>query len=412
MSPKQIARRRWSERYLEVLRTLAAEFQSGSGAAAIAAKLFHRDWPQIRAAQAWAAASGTHDQIAWEMCVGFATCGSSGTGAALRDVSQPPLDRIRWLEAGLAAARSTANRRAEAVILYDLGLTVPEWYGVAKSIEYAMQARQLFHELGDYHNECAALNLIGLAHTHSGSPQLAVEHHEQSLAIARAEDHQADEVFALRCLADVHARLSDAEKAGEHFEIALAIVRRMGDMPEEVAILTRVGKLQSATGNVDAARDSLSQAASLLSNELLETCDDLSIANELGLALVLADDSRGLTLLNAAVAIFETRRDFSGVGRVYVNLGIAHFRLRQCEEAAKAFEHAIARLEVHGPRVLAGLAHLQLARCHVETGNADSAAAAYADASRFFREIGDQKRFGQTLAEASNHLGWLETSTR
>src|ERR1700694_2114717 len=97
---------RWARHYLDVLGQPAALYQRGGDSARSSVEQFDREWPQIRARQAWAAANAEAWQAAAELCAVYGTSGSSGTGAPLRDLRQSPLERIAWLEAGVGAARS------------------------------------------------------------------------------------------------------------------------------------------------------------------------------------------------------------------------------------------------------------------------------------------------------------------
>jgi tetratricopeptide (TPR) repeat protein len=77
--------------------------------------------------------------------------------------------------------------------------------------------------MGDSAGECAALGSLGVAFKNLGKLQLAIEHHEQALFIARQANDRYREGVALGNLGLAHQALGEPTRAIDFFRAALEI---------------------------------------------------------------------------------------------------------------------------------------------------------------------------------------------
>ena len=107
---------RHAEHYMAVLAAANALYLKGGEGVLQGLALFDLERANIEAGQAWAAGRADRDDAAARLCSSY-----PNAGAYVLDLRQHPRDRIRWLEAALAAARRLKDRRAEGVHLGNLG---------------------------------------------------------------------------------------------------------------------------------------------------------------------------------------------------------------------------------------------------------------------------------------------------
>jgi hypothetical protein len=91
--------RRLAKYYLEELRRLEERYEQGNENISPALLQLVEQWPQIVIKQKWSAQHAKEDEEAAELCSAFAD------GSDLLNLHQDPIDRVRWSEAGLEAAR-------------------------------------------------------------------------------------------------------------------------------------------------------------------------------------------------------------------------------------------------------------------------------------------------------------------
>jgi len=77
---------------------------------------------------------------------------------------RPPVERIKWLQAPLAAARRSKDRHTETSLLGHAGTAYCHMGETQHAIKYHMQALTLAREIGERKKEEDALRGLGLAY--------------------------------------------------------------------------------------------------------------------------------------------------------------------------------------------------------------------------------------------------------
>jgi tetratricopeptide (TPR) repeat protein len=186
------AERRHAAHYVEVASAACGLYLKGGDAILDGLRLFDTEWANIQEGQAWAAAHAQENEEAAKFCSDY-----PGRTWHPLDLRLHPREHIKWLEAGLAAARRLKNRQAEGVYLGNLGLAYAHLGKARRAIEYYEQALAIHREIRDRRGEGQDLGNLGLAYADLGEPRRAIEYYERRLAIAREIGDQRGEGIGL-----------------------------------------------------------------------------------------------------------------------------------------------------------------------------------------------------------------------
>ena len=119
--------------------------------------LFELEWGNIQAGQGWAAAQADRDEAAAKVCSKYPDAGAYCLG-----LRQHARERVRWLEAALAAARRLKDRKSEGLHLGNLGTAYWDLGEARRAIQYNEQALAIHREIGDRRGEGAALGNLAM----------------------------------------------------------------------------------------------------------------------------------------------------------------------------------------------------------------------------------------------------------
>ena len=239
---------RHSAHYAEVLKQADDLFVEGGDSTLMGLAIFDAESENIRAGQRWAADNHGSASAARELCNRYGSVGSS-----IFMIRVHPTERIRWLEAGLQAARELNDRSAEAIHLGGLGIANDQLRQYRKVIEYYNQRLDIAQEQDDRRGEATALGNLGLSFHSLGEYRKAIEHLQRSLVISRESGNRRDEGRSLGGLGITHDRLGEHRRAIEFGEQHLAIARELGDRLGEGQSLGNLGSAYHALGENDKA---------------------------------------------------------------------------------------------------------------------------------------------------------------
>ena len=234
---------RHAAHYAAVLRTADELYKEGGDAMLQGLALLDREWGNIRAGQAWAAAHREVDENAAKLCSDYPGVGIYCLGLRLHSRAL-----IAWLNAAAAAAQSLEDREAQGAHLGNLGLTYANLGETRKAIECCEQALVVIREIGDRRAEGTTLGNLGLVYANIGRPGKAIELYEQALVISREVGERLDEGNALGNLGNAYADLGEPRKAIEFCGQALVISREVGDRLGEGRSLGNLGLAYAALG--------------------------------------------------------------------------------------------------------------------------------------------------------------------
>ncbi|MBE9542279.1 MAG: tetratricopeptide repeat protein, partial [Proteobacteria bacterium] len=193
------------------------------------------------------------------------------------------------------------NPQSHSVVLGNLGLAYSHLGQVEKAIEYYQKALVISKEIGDRRGEGNRLGNLGIAYSDLGQVEKAIEYYEQALVIAKEIGDRRGEGNALGNLGNAYSHLGQVEKAIEYYELVLVISKEIGDRRGEGAGLGNLGLAYIDLGQVEKAIDYYEQA--------------LVIAKEIG--------------------------DRRNEGYQFMNLGYAYSVLEQIEKAIDFYKQAL-----------------------------------------------------------------------
>lgn len=323
IAEQKLSQRRHAKHFLDILNSTNSLYKQGGQESRFGLGLFDREWSNIRAGQAWAAAQFNNDKAAADLCSSYPY-----NGIYCLNLRQHPRERIQWIEFGLSASRYLEDRYAEGHHLGNLGNAYADLGEVPRAIEFYEQALTIAREIGDRRGEGKSLGNLGLAYKALGETQRAIEFYEQDLTIAREIGDRHGEGSALGNLGNAYAALGDTRCAIETYEQHLTIAREVGDRSGEGSALGNLGNAYADLGEIRHAIELYEQR--------------LPIACEIG-------DRRGEgnalgNLGNAYAALGETR---SAIGFYEQHLTIAREIGDRLGEANSSWNFGLA-LEKEG----------------------------------------------------------------
>jgi tetratricopeptide (TPR) repeat protein len=279
-------RRRHAEHFLKVLNSADSLYQEGGQESRLGLALFDREWSNIRAGQAWAAAQFRYHKKAADLCSGY-----QDAGVYCIDLRLHPREKIQWLEIGIAASRYLGDREAEGRHLGNLGIVYKNLGEPRRSIELHEQRLTIAREIGDRKGEGSALGNLGVTYKTLGEPRRSIGFYEQQLIIVREIGDRRGEGNALGNLGLAYATLGELRRAIEFYEQALVIDREIGDRRGEGSDLGNLGIAYKNLGEPRRAFEFLEQHLTL-AREIGDRRGEGNALGNLGLAYATLGESR------------------------------------------------------------------------------------------------------------------------
>ncbi|MFJ1913622.1 tetratricopeptide repeat protein [Streptomyces sp. NPDC088147] len=209
------------------------------------------------------AADTGDDRLAWHLSAVLANAYSPSAPVA----DWPTVGRI-----GLAAARRLGDRRGEAQLLTELGMSHTRNNRLGESHENHSAALRIWRELGDRAGEAHSLNLIGLVHLHRRELTRAADLFEQAITAFREQDAAHWEATVLSNLAGAHDRAGRLPEAFTAARRALTSHRALNNPRGEGNILRLLSHLEREQGEAEkalaSARDAVDIALTLRDHRL------------------------------------------------------------------------------------------------------------------------------------------------
>jgi tetratricopeptide (TPR) repeat protein len=206
----------------------------------------------------------------------------------------------------LAIHRSLQNPREIAAALTNLATLHSQQGDLATARAYNEEALGIFRELGDRVGEAIGLLYLGELSVQQGSGG-ARELFEQCLAIARTIEHQELESDCERNLGEIALEAGDFRAAQTRFARSLKVCRDAEDKRGEALALWRLGRTDTATGELDLSARRFSEALCALqafemNAEVLDCLEDVA-----ELLQLLGEVENAVRMCAAVTAIREAR---------------------------------------------------------------------------------------------------------
>jgi tetratricopeptide (TPR) repeat protein len=336
---------RHAEHYLSVAALASQLFLGGGEGMLRGLGMIDREWSNIRAGQAWAAARAAEDDAAARLTNSY-----PNAGACCLDLRQHPRERMVWLEAALAAARRLKNRTDEGMHLANLGSICSDLGQNRRAIELLKSALAIEREIGNRRGEGTVLNNLGLAYANLSENRRAIEFYEPSLTIAREIGDAKGEASALSGLGHAYMALGETRRAIQCHEKALSIDREIGDRRGEGRDLGSLGLGYAALGETRRAIESYQQEL-VIDHEIGDRRGEGSALGNMGMVYnKLGDNHRAIELYEQHLAIAREISHRQAEGNALGNLGNAYADLGEPRRAIDFYGQNLVIVRETGDR--------------------------------------------------------------
>ena len=151
-------------------------------------------------------------------------------------------DRLEWHEAGLAATRALGRRKAEGVMLNDIGIAYSDLGQRDKALDYYQQALAIREEVGDRAGVAQTLNNIGLVYDALGQRDQALDYFQQALPIREEVGDRYGESITRYNMATVYRTEGRLAEAVAQLERVVELDRlvQYPDLESDMAFLAQV----------------------------------------------------------------------------------------------------------------------------------------------------------------------------
>jgi len=384
-----LARGRHSAHFLVVLRAANERYKEGHQGVTAGLAAYDADATQIAAGQGWAAA-GT-DEDAARLAMDY-----PGAGAYVLGLHLHPRERVRWLDAGLAAARRLGERGKEGNHLGNLGIAWRDLGKPHKAIGFYQQSLAIAREIGDRWSEGCALGNLGLAWSDLGEPRKAVCFYKDQLAVVREIGDRRGEGNALGNLGNAWRKHGDPREVTSFYERQLVIAREIGDRHGEGNALGGLGVAWSDLGEPRKAIE-LYEKSLTIAREIGDRHGEANVLGNLGSAWALLGDPReAMVFFEKSLIIAREVGDRRSEGNAIGSIGIACQDLDEPGKAIGFYEQYLAAVHETGDQfgeaavsfnlgqALETLGDVETARGHVQNALAifESMESPYAEEAR------------------------------
>jgi DNA-binding SARP family transcriptional activator/tetratricopeptide (TPR) repeat protein len=171
---------------------------------------------------------------------------------------------LEYLEEAARVFGQLGDQSGEARACVRAGNALWRGHRQADARRLAERALELFRVCGDRAGQAGALNNIGMHHIHLGAYQDGLDYCQRGLAIFRELGYRRGEANILDSLGEAYRHLGRTADAITCFEQSLNAFRELGDQYNQAEILTHLAAARQADGDRLAARQSLRDALSIL----------------------------------------------------------------------------------------------------------------------------------------------------
>ena len=350
----------------------------------------------IESGWSWASAHAEQDAWAERVCVRFPVSGSD-----ILDIRQTPADRIRCLQAPLAAARRLKDANGEAIMLRDAGAAYFNLGDIPHAIEADLQALAAACETGNRKTEAGALAGLGQAYARNGDLLSAVEHLNRAIALSREIGDRRGECHAMSCLVRTQLIKGDVGCVMAMSEQALTLARETGDVRAEARALGDLASALLATGNEQRAIAVCGQSLHY-AREIGDRHQEGVVLDTLGTSNSVAGNSRrAIECHESRLRIARELSDRYGEGEALGNIANSLARSGDVRRALDRFQELLKLVRDLGDRHGEAMVLGNIGKARARLGDARLAIACHAERLQIARELGDRALEGNALWKIS-----------
>jgi tetratricopeptide (TPR) repeat protein len=293
--------------------------------------------------------------------------------------------------------------------LITLGVCYRNLGDYQKAIDHHQQSLDIAREIGDRQDEGNALGNIGNCYSSLGDYQKAIEHYQRSLDIAREIGDRRGEGISLGNIGACYSSLGDYQKAINHHQQYLDIAREIGYRQGEGNALGNIGICYDSLGDYQKAIDHHQQSLDI-AREIGDRNGQGNSLNNLACALLLLGDTDlAQAHLKTAAEIWEETGS-PDVVKAYVVLSISLLKSGQYQQSKTNLEKARRQANIFFEKAnrletidLKALVLCGLTVCERDKNYADKAREAFAQARAITKAKGQVNRvlkFFDLIAES------------
>ena len=207
------------------------------------------------------------------------------------------------------------------------------------AIEHYQKSLEIARETGSRRGRATVLGNLGLCYDRLGNYQLAIEYHQQDLAISQGVGDRKGEARALGNIGISHDSLGDYQLAIEHHQQDLAISQEIDDRSSEAGALGNLGNCHYMLGDYESAIDHHQQMLAI-SQEIGYRDGEAHALNNRACAQLFLDNSPSVQSgFQLAVEIWEETGS-PDIVEPYTLWGISYLLTGNTDEARTAFAKA------------------------------------------------------------------------
>ncbi|MBD2002621.1 MULTISPECIES: tetratricopeptide repeat protein [Cyanophyceae] len=259
------------------------------------------------------------------------------------------------------------------------------------AIDYHQQSLAITREIGYRDGEVAYLNNLGNAYDFLGQSQLAIDYHQQSLAITREIGDPDGEVAYLNNMGSAYRSLGQYPLAIDYHQQSLAITREIGNRDGEAASLNNLGNAYNFLRQYPLAIDYYQQSLAIF-REIGARNREAHSLNNLGSAYdFLGQSQLAIDYHQQSLAITREIGYRDGEAASLNNLGDAYRSLGQYPLAIEYYQQSLAITREIGNRNGEATYLIGLGSAYHSLGQYSLAIEYYQQSLAIKRETGNRK---------------------
>ncbi|MEZ4670440.1 MAG: tetratricopeptide repeat protein [Anaerolineae bacterium] len=287
---------------------------------------------------------------------------------------------IGTLDQALAAARASADKRAEAACLRRLG-------DAHRSLHNFQVAAQYFDEaftIARHESDTQILFRLGITYLGLQEKSKALQSFDEMFSISASEVHQS-----LVMMAEVSDRMGDKTQASHHLERALAVAEVLGEYQHQITCLGRLARKDIDDGKHHEAIQKHNRARLLAQEHDDKAKEADSLAEIANIYKSLGNQPEALSNYDQALELIRQTQDRTDEILLLNDKGSVHEKFGEREHAEAQYELALAMARQYNNRTGECDSLYNLGMLQKKQGNLELAIKYFEDGHRL---IGEGKR--------------------
>ena len=250
--------------------------------------------------------------------------------------AEQPREAFQMAERIRNQATEIFYKKGLADSLGTLALTHQLLTNFADSLSCALEAQELFQELGDMQGEASVLNTLGAIYNHLGDYENRLKCNLNCLHLRIESGDRQGEVGTLNNIGDTYMAMGDYDNALTYFEHCLTL--------DHIPLRTRcivtynIGEVHFHNKHIEKAMGVIEESLDL-ARETGYTIIEVVAQNQLGRGyLKLGQPAKGLPLLEKALEVIKSRDVNYYIDVVYETLAKTYDALGQLDKAYQYFK--------------------------------------------------------------------------